>query len=121
MEWKFGTRKTLLAFFGIHAITLLLLSGIVFFLQAIHHPMGSIIAFSRDVGPSAGYFGVLGFLIVSSQKQYWRYILFGIIWGSVLVTLFIALQNTDSIAISAALAHCIAFPLGWMYGKKSVF
>ena len=43
--------KNTACLFGIHAITLLLLSGIVFFLQTIHHPMGSIIAFPEMWDP----------------------------------------------------------------------
>lgn len=60
-EWLTGTRRAALTFWGIHSTTLVLeLLVCALPLQSIGMKFGSLVALSRDVGPSAGYFGALG-------------------------------------------------------------
>jgi len=60
-EWRTSSRRAALTFWGIHLLTVLLVSlAISLPLHWAGVTVGSLVALSRDVGPSAGYFGALG-------------------------------------------------------------
>ncbi|MGD8403595.1 MAG: hypothetical protein PVJ21_08035 [Anaerolineales bacterium] len=113
-EWLAGSRRAALTFWGVHFSTLLIES--LFVALPVHlagSTLGSLIALTRDVGPSAGYFGALG-LVSAHLKSPWNLISGGVI----LVALEIALlhvsgNNTLGMEVGADIAHIIAFPLGW--------
>ena len=117
-EWLIGTRRAALTFWGVHLSTLLIVSLVIALpLHWAGSTLGSLVAISRDVGPSAGYFGSLG-LVSSHLKHPWNLISGGII----LIALEIALlhisgNNSLGLEVSADLAHIIAFPLGWYSAK----
>jgi hypothetical protein len=113
-EWLTCTRRAALTFWGVHLSTLVL-ESLVFALPMhwIGMTLGSLVALSRDVGPSAGYFGALG--LVSARLRYpWNLISGGVIFiGLQIVLLHVSGGNDLGMELSADLAHLIAFPLGW--------
>jgi hypothetical protein len=113
-EWLTGTRRAALTFWGVHLSTLIL-ESLVFALPMhwLGMTLGSLVALSRDVGPSAGYFGALG--LVSAHLRYpWNLISGGVIFmGLQIVLLHVSGGDNLGMEVSADLAHLIAFPLGW--------
>jgi hypothetical protein len=114
-EWHWGTRAAVLVFWGVHLVTLIILSLIIALpLHWMGFTIGTLIALSRDVGPSAGYFGVLG-LDVAGLRSPWRWITGGLILTVLMAALLTIGGGPGSgIGMSAGLAHLIAFPLGWL-------
>jgi hypothetical protein len=116
VEWRLGSWRALVTFWGIHLATLLVQSWLfVWILKLIGWLELPIFVSARDVGPSAGYFGCLG-LICGSLAGRWRW-LSGMIGLAILVlALFLPSHSGENLAIelSADLAHLIAFPLGWL-------
>jgi len=119
-EWLTGSRRAALTFWGMHFSTLLIESLVVALpMHWFGMTLGSLVALSRDVGPSAGYFGALG--LVSAHLKYPWNLLSG---GAIFIALEFALlhvseNNNLGLEVSADLAHVIAFPLGW-YSSKLV-
>jgi hypothetical protein len=74
---------------------------------------------ATDVGPSAGYFGALGFGLSASSSKMARL-------AAVLVLLWLVLNLLGLMHLgdalpqkaSADLAHMVAFPLGWLVGRR---
>jgi len=73
----------------------------------------------RDVGPSAGYFGVLGFALSGSPTRTSR-LAAGLVLLWLVVNLFGWVHLGDPLPqkVSADLAHLVAFPLGWLVGRR---
>ena len=119
-EWLAGTRRTIITFWGGHLVTLLVQTGLVGIL--FNRPDGQSIdpvLVTRDVGPSAGYFGCLG-LVSARLPGRWRW-LSGLAGLAVLVTaVFLPAQPEESPGVKflADTAHLIAFPLGWLFGRR---
>ena len=115
-EWKAGTLRAALTFWGVHLVTLVL-EGLIFSLPL--RPLGfsqaHALFFSRNVGPSAGYVGTLG-LITTFLPRPWRWVAFSAILVYLLVAVFLPPQTgvTAVIELSDDLAHLIAYPLGFM-------
>lgn len=117
-EWLTGPRSAALTFWGVHLSTLVIESLVVVFpLHFLGMTLSSLVALSRDVGPSAGYFGALG-LVSANLKHPWNLISGGLIFvGLQLALLRISGGNNLGMEVSADLAHLIAFPLGWYSSK----
>ena len=113
-EWLTGSRRAALTFWGVHFSTLLIES--LFIVLPMHWAgatLGSLVALTRDVGPSAGYFGALG-LVSSRLKSPWNLVSGGLIFVALEIALLnINGNNTLGMEVSADIAHIIAFPLGW--------
>lgn len=120
-EWLTGPRRAALTFWGVHFATLLIES--LFIALPMHWfgiTLGSLIALSRDVGPSAGYFGSLG-LLSAHLKYPWNLVSGGIIVIALEIALFhVNGNNSLGMEVSADIAHVIAFPLGWYSSKLAV-
>jgi hypothetical protein len=115
-EWKTGSWRAALTFWGVHLVTLVLES--VIFLLPLHQlgfPQARTLFFSRDVGPSAGYMASLG-LVTTFLPKPWRWVVFGAIFIFLIVALFLPPRpgETPAVKLSADMAHLIAYPLGWM-------
>ena len=115
-EWKSGSLRAFATFWGVHIATLILESAL--FLLPLHRlgfPAARAVFFSRDVGPSAGYMGSLGYIITYLPKP-WRWIAFGVILIFLSISLFLPPTPGQTLAIKLAddVAHLIAFPLGWL-------
>lgn len=117
-ELRGGTLNAILVFWGIHVATLIILSFFVIFpLYKLKIPWGKEIALVKDVGPSAGYFGCLGFMIQSFPVP-WVWLLnclifFGLLFYSLMPP---GREETPLIKQHADLAHIIAFILGILTG-----
>jgi len=119
-EWLTGSSRAALTFWGVHLSTLVLESLVIALpLHWIGMTLGTLVALSRDVGPSAGYFGALG--LVSAHLKYpWNLISGGVIFiGLETALIHVNWNNSLGLEISADIAHIIAFPLGW-YSSKLV-
>ncbi len=118
-EWMTGWKRTAATFWGVHLLSLILLSLIISVAADQLVNIGLEAAeMARDVGPSAGYFACLG-LVSSRLKHPWQWIT----GGALLLVFFVTLilppgtgQNA-SVKFSADLAHLLAFPLGWLSGR----
>jgi hypothetical protein len=115
-EWMSGSWRAALTFWGVHLVTLVLES--LMFLLPLHQlgfTQARALFFSRDVGPSAGYMGSLGY-ITSFLPKPWRGVAYGVILAYLTVSLFLPARVgvTPAIKLSDDLAHLIAFPLGWV-------
>ncbi len=115
-EWLSGTWRAFLAFWGVHVLTLVL-EAMIFTLPL--HQLGFNQArgvfFSRDVGPSAGYMGSLGYIAVFLPRP-WRWVGFGIILAYLVAAFFLPARPgvSPAIELSDNMAHLLAFPLGWL-------
>jgi hypothetical protein len=124
-EWKMGTLRTALTFWGVHLITLVI-EGIIFSLpiRRLGFTQERALFFSRNVGPSAGYMACLG-LITTFLPKPWRWVAFGLIMAYLVIALLLpaCAGVTPAIELSDDLAHLIAYPLGWLsaylFGIKS--
>jgi len=119
-EWLTDSRRAALTFWGVHFSTLLIESLVITLpLHLAGTTIGSLVAISRDVGPSAGYFGALG-LVCAHLKYPWNLISGGVIFVALdIALLHISGNNSLGLEVSADIAHVIAFPLGW-YSSKLV-
>jgi hypothetical protein len=120
-EWLTGSRRAALTFWGVHFSTLLIESlAIALPLHWAGTTFGSLAALTRDVGPSAGYFGALG--LVSAHLKYpWNLVSGGVIFIVLEIALLhVSGNNSLGMEVSADIAHIIAFPLGW-YSSKLVY
>ena len=119
-EWLTGSSRAALTFWGVHLSTLVLESLVIALpLHWIGMTLGSLVALSRDVGPSAGYFGALG-LVSANLKYPWNLISGGVIFIALETALLhVSGNNSLGLEVSADIAHIIAFPLGW-YSSKLV-
>lgn len=115
VEWREGHLWAATGFWGVHFLTLLILSFLfVLPFHLLGYSLGSKLAFALDVGPSAGYFGCLGVATAGTSKSTRLWI--GLITCGLLVALvFLNLEAKYSIPsrIHADLAHAIAYPLGF--------
>jgi hypothetical protein len=113
-EWRSGTRQTLFVFSATHALTLVALAVFVRFgLRVWHPPLADVLEATRDVGPSAGYFGCLG-MICSSLPPRVAWSFGGLTFGLLGLQLAILVTTAPlpAVDVSAVLAHVIALPLG---------
>ena len=115
-EWWSGSLRATFVFWGVHLLTLV--SEALLFTLPLHQlgfTQARGVFFSRDVGPSAGYMGSLGFIAFFLPKP-WRWVAAGIILAYLVVSL--APPSSGGIApaleLTDDLAHLIAFPLGWL-------
>ena len=122
-ELRSGWKRTAAIFWGVHLLSLLLLSLIISLLLHQLHAMGiDASEVARDVGPSAGYFACLG-LVSARLKRPWNWVSGGVLFAFFLVALFLPASAgaNPKQEVSANLAHMLAFPLGWLssgFGSK---
>lgn len=115
-EWLTGWKRTATTVWGIHFLTLILLSFILSLARDSLRSFGlEASELARDVGPSAGYFACLG-LVSARLKHPWNWLSGGVLLLGFAVALFLPPDSGESAAVkfSADLAHMLAFPLGWL-------
>lgn len=116
LEWKFGSLRAATLFFGLHAATILLESLLIVSpLRYFQHPLGNLLHLTHDVGPSAGYYGCLGAFLWLDQ---WSWLAIALVSLFLLVRAFVSVlfSGENSGALSADIAHLIAFSLGLASG-----
>jgi hypothetical protein len=117
-ELRFGWQPAALIFWGIHLITLFGTSLlIIIFWRVNSDPLTIALASGRDVGPSAGYFACLG-LVINSLSRPWNRLGGGLVWVILLIEILLppAHGQDVALALTASLAHALAFPLGYFSG-----
>lgn len=110
-EWRRGTRRAALTFWGGHITTLLVMASVAYLHLRIDPETAEIWSAARDVGPSAGAFSCFGFLAADLPKSRGRALAAGVL--SVLLVDAILVPGSTVVETSADLAHLIAFPLGY--------
>jgi len=113
-ERCYGTLATIKLFLTSHVLVLIMISVTVLVL-ATNVSSPSILALTkgRDIGPSAGYYGCLGAILMSSQSLGKRLCILSVL--SILVvrlTISTAGLPEDAAVVSADIAHLLALPLG---------
>jgi hypothetical protein len=114
-----GWKQTASTFWGVHLLTLILLSLIVSLAAHQLRNMGLEAAeVARDVGPSAGYFACLG-LVSANLKRPWQWVSGSVLLLIFAITLFMppTIGESAKLKFSADLAHLLAFPLGWLSSR----
>jgi hypothetical protein len=117
-ELRFGWRPTAVTFWGVHLITLFGTSLLIIIFRRVNSdPLTMALASGRDVGPSAGYFACLGF-VIASLKYPWNKLFGGLVWVILLVEILLppAPGHDAALVLTADLAHAVAFPLGYLSG-----
>lgn len=110
-EWKFGSLRTIALFAGGHVASVLLSAGIVFALSQTAWPWASQVATQLDVGPSAGAFTCLAFVLATLPSP-WRLrsrIVLGT-WAGIEVLYIGHLSNLEH-AVAIALGLLVS---GWL-------
>lgn len=118
-EWRAGTWRTAVVFWGVHLATLVIVSLLLAFpLYQRDVLWRKLLAAEHDVGPSAGYFGCLGFVCQkqSATRSRWMFAIIGGLLIARLVWAALAPHPRPS-PLGADIAHLIAFPLGIALGK----
>ncbi len=117
-EQRFRTATTTLVFFASHLIVTV---GLALFVILPFHTAGAewatVLASEKDVGPSAGYYGCLGFWIASLNSRHRRILILCLILV-LAVRLVFSLEKIElnPATVSADLGHLAAFPLGLIVG-----
>ena len=115
-EWMTGWKRTAATFWGVHLLSLVLLTLIVSLAEHQLRSMGlEADLLARDVGPSAGYFACLG-LVSAHLKRPWNLVSGAALFAMFIIALFLpaAAGESAQLKFSADLAHMLAFPLGWL-------
>lgn len=121
-EYLTGTWRAIIAFWGVHLVTLVLESALFLLpFYRLGFPQARALFFSRDVGPSAGYMGGLGYITVFLPKP-WRWAAFGVILIILVVSLFLPAGTgvSPAVKLAADMAHLIAYPLGYITASAIV-
>lgn len=113
-----GSRRAFFVFWGTHLATLLVESLLIALpLNWAGIQAGEPLVLVRDVGPSAGYFGSLGYALAKTDKR-WGIAIGIVVYSGILLSLILQLLVPQPApALSATLAHVIAFPLGWITSR----
>lgn len=113
-EKAYGTRRALRLFLASHLAVLLTLSAVVLVAAvAFQSDWATRLATTRDIGPSAGYYGCLGAILTR-----WPFKIalpgFALIITVLVLRLSVSASQMpdDASVFSADLAHLLALPLG---------
>lgn len=122
VEWFHGTRRAACIFFGVHLLTLLIVSiAITYPLAALETVQGHLLYSARDVGPSAGYYGCLGFAIAGWADHRRPYVASCVVFLMLMRLAWSGLHlPATAHTLDADLAHAVAFPLGFAIGREMI-
>ena len=110
-----GSVRAVFTFWGVHIATLLIESLLIALPLALAGVAeGRNISDVRDVGPSAGYLGVLGLLCALLPRRWAGASAIAVMGGLVVLTLSPVFDPDETLRLSAGIAHLIAFPLGYV-------
>jgi len=111
-EWRTGTRRVSVTFWGGHIVTLVVMASVAYLHTNIDPETAGLWSEVRDVGPSAGAFSCLGLLAAGiTGPGRWR-LTVGVM--ALLVTDALLVPGSTIVEASADIAHLIAFPLGFV-------
>ena len=117
VEWRYGSMRAAIAFWGTHLATIALSFALLAPLHLAGDPAARLIFLARGVGPSAGYVGCLGYLLFGLGRRA-RLISLGVGITVLAVALALSLPTVASqpAEVSAALSHLLALPIGFALG-----
>jgi hypothetical protein len=117
LEWRQGSLRAAIAFWGTHLITITLSSALIAPLHLAGDATARLLFLARDVGPSAGYVGCLGYLLFGLGGRL-RLIALGLGVAVLLAVLAVTMRSVASrpAEMSAALSHLLALPIGFGLG-----
>jgi hypothetical protein len=116
-EWRHGSARATAAFWGTHLLVLAISAVVLGPLHLAGSAAGTVLFLARDVGPSAGYVGCLGYLVADVRGS-WR-------WGALALGtavlagafgLSLGVLSSEPARVSAALSHLLALPVGFVLG-----
>jgi membrane associated rhomboid family serine protease len=118
-ENRTGTWRTMTAFWGVHLATLAIVSLLLAVpLHQLDAVWRKLLAAEHDVGPSAGYYGCLGFVCQKwpGKQRAWLYAIIGGVLLARLVWAALSPRHPHA-PLTADIAHLVAFPLGIVLGR----
>lgn len=112
-EVAWGTVPAAIAFWGAHAVAVLVTAAVALPLHLAGDELATLVYVTRDVGPSAGYLGCLGLVVYALNVRYrpWVSIVLGAGLIGALALAFVS-RPVQVVDVSASLAHVVAFPTG---------
>jgi hypothetical protein len=114
VELLTGSVRAVVTFWGVHIATLLIESLLIALPLALAGvAAGRNISDVRDVGPSAGYLGVLGLLCALLPRRWAIASAIAVMAVLVALTASPIFDADETLRLSAGVAHLIAFPLGY--------
>ena len=117
VEWRSGSLRAAIAFWGSHLVTIVLSWLLLAPLHLAGSTVGSLLFLARDVGPSAGYVGCLGYVLAGLPARTRAVALaVGVIALAGLLAGALPGVSADPAGVSAALTHLIALPVGFVLG-----
>ncbi len=116
LELVSTTWTTMLYFWGIHVLTLFFVTlFIIRPFEKTGHALGQSLYLSKDVGPSAGYFGCMGVLIHSFFGAGISWVIFFVILIGMMIYLRMPVSKEKKMMkLHADLAHMVALSMGFL-------
>jgi hypothetical protein len=116
-EWRYGSARAAIAFWGTHLITLALTWVLLAPLLLTTDATAKLLFLARDVGPSAGFMGCAGYLLYGlGGKSGSLSLAVGVVVLSGLLAVNLGTVATEPAEVSAALSHLLALPVGFVLG-----
>ena len=116
-EWRYGSGRAAIAFWGTHLITLALTWVLLAPLLLTGDATANLLFLARDVGPSAGFMGCAGYLLYGLGGKVGPLSLaLGVVVLSGLLAVNLGTVATEPTEVSAALSHLLALPVGFVLG-----
>ena len=116
-EWRNGSVRAVIAFWGTHLITLALTWVLLAPLHFSGDATAKLLFLARDVGPSAGFVGCAGYLLCGlGGKAGPLSLAVGVVVLSGLLAINLGTVVTEPAEVSAALSHLLALPVGFALG-----
>ncbi|UUO04326.1 rhomboid family intramembrane serine protease [Blastopirellula sp. J2-11] len=112
LESKLGSLRAASLFLGVHLLTLCCESFLIVPpLRYLRLPLGDILHITQDVGPSAGYYGCFGAILL---LNHWPAAIISLVALFLLlrVVVNLLLWGASASSLPADIAHMIAFSLG---------
>ncbi len=118
VEWRHGSLSAGIAFWGTHFVTLALSWALLIPLHLAGDASARLLFLSRDVGPSAGYVGCLGYLLYDlTGRIRLASLALGILVLAAVLAFNVRALSSQPAEVSAALSHLIALPVGFLLGR----
>lgn len=114
LEFLRGSVYAAAVFWGVHTVTLIVVSLVIVLpMHRLKIASGEALSTAKDVGPSAGYFGSLGALIMQGKSP-WSFALSGTITAALVALSFLPPGPGQNALVKkhSDLAHMIAMVLG---------
>jgi hypothetical protein len=116
-EWRYGSMRAAIAFWGTHLVTLMLTWVLLAPLHLAGDATANLLFLARDVGPSAGFMGCAGYLLYGLGGKVGSLSLaVGVVVLSGLLAINLGTVASEPAEVSAALSHLLALPVGFVLG-----